>query len=276
MTLEDLHKQYKSRLRVATFRILNNKFDDELSHEQLIDYHLGYDEQMKRWPEKPIEVLSSYLTGSKKFKQNDSSDEEFIKNDKNFKNNKRFKTESKSISENYKPLKISKNTKIADIGCGTCKLSENVLNFYKKSQIEGFDEKKLESKKNNQTPKFFNYDIHPVNDSIIKAQSNKIPVKDSYFDIAVYCLSLMAENLTSDIKEAHRIIKPSGNLLIAELTSRISPYQFIKHLESYNFKLNKIILSNDFFFVIDLIKIETNEEMKPEKIVLKPAVYKKR
>lgn len=358
MTLESLLARYKSRLRAATFRLLNENFDQPITTSQLHDYHLGYEEQMKRWPAVPVNILIKYITGQQEI-ENDSDEYESNNHKKRVKYHDK---KTKRLNHRHLPLNINATTKIADIGCGTCKLSEGVIRHlqeletvektknperetcngnehqkYKRSHknegtLEKTDEnvrlaprrseesKKLEntrkkSNKHKQTdpnrdmygilnehngiktseatnnpcshedamscksenvPTFYNYDLYPVNSSITKAPSNNIPIDDSFFDITVFCLSLMSKNVTSDILEAYRILKPNGHLLIAELTSRISTHLFITQLETYNFKLNRIVYQNEFFFIIDIIKIENGDNKQAIDIVLKPTVYKKR
>lgn len=374
MTLESLLDRYRTRLRAATFRLLNENFDQKISVSQLHDYHLGYEEQMKKWPAVPVLILIKYITGQDKM-ENDSDDSHFQMNlQANQKKRRKYQDKkSNNPIHKYFPLNIDSSTKIADMGCGTCKLAEGVTQFYieeykisqkirnisrfkkekeyddqdnenvreserslleidrtenkhgsktqkgrnqKKSTNENtikdfsFNDSEFQSKEKNlknskhkfkkgpsylsqcpdisaksencpqiieKAPVFYNYDLYPVNNSIIKAPSNNIPTNSAFFDIVVFCLSLMSKNISSEIQEASRILKPNGHLLIAELSSRISTHLLISQLESYNFKLNTIIFQNDFFFIIDMVKMDEDNQMKhPMDIILKPAVYKKR
>ena len=64
----------------------------------------------------------------------------------------------------------------------------------------------------------------------------KTPLEESSVDLAVFCLSLMAEQVDDFIKEANRILKPSAKLIIAEVTSRIENMaKFKRGLGAYGF-----------------------------------------
>ncbi|XP_058186251.1 ribosomal RNA-processing protein 8 isoform X3 [Rhododendron vialii] len=52
---------------------------------------------------------------------------------------------------------------------------------------------------------------------------NVTPLDTSSIDVAVFCLSLMGTNFASYLREAHRVLKKSGWLLIAEVKSRFDP-----------------------------------------------------
>lgn len=240
MTIQDLYSRYKSRLQQATFRILNEKFDIEMNEEMLQDYYAGYEMQMKKWPHVPVNIIVDYIKSKKLNSQNGGKRIKKVKSDESY---------DFSSSETSEPRKEDVNLKIADVGCGTANLSEKIMNVS-------------------------NFDLHPVNSKITKASSEEIPVSAETFDLVVFSLSLMKKKINKIMKEANRITKTGGHLIIAELTTRIEPKEFIKLLNTYGFELNKIVFESSYFFVIDFKKIENVGEMKD--IFLKIPVYKKR
>ena len=87
----------------------------------------------------------------------------------------------------------------------------------------------------------------------------KTPLEESSVDLAVFCLSLMAEQVDDFIKEANRILKPSAKLVIAEVTSRIENMaKFKRGLGAYGFTVTSevwiqiLIIFKNFSFRIFL------------------------
>ncbi|CAG8572529.1 187_t:CDS:2 [Ambispora gerdemannii] len=87
---------------------------------------------------------------------------------------------------------------VADLGCGEAKLAKAVPN------------------------KVLSFDLVANNDRVIGCDIAKLPVPDSFFDIAIFCLSLMGTNYIDYLKEAYRTLKTSGELKIAEVVSRFT------------------------------------------------------
>ncbi|MBA0726263.1 hypothetical protein Golax_002105 [Gossypium laxum] len=88
---------------------------------------------------------------------------------------------------------------VADFGCGDARLAKNVKN------------------------KVFSIDLVSNDPSVISCDMSNTPLRASSVDVAVFCLSLMGTNYASYLKEACRVLKPSGWLLIAEVKSRFDP-----------------------------------------------------
>ncbi|XVF14027.1 hypothetical protein REPUB_Repub09cG0021000 [Reevesia pubescens] len=88
---------------------------------------------------------------------------------------------------------------VADFGCGDARLAKNVKN------------------------KVFSFDLVSNDPLVIACDMSKTPLAPSSVDVAVFCLSLMGTNYASYLQEAHRVLKPSGWLLIAEVKSRFDP-----------------------------------------------------
>ncbi|XP_034707793.1 ribosomal RNA-processing protein 8 isoform X2 [Vitis riparia] len=88
---------------------------------------------------------------------------------------------------------------VADFGCGDARLARNVKN------------------------KVFSFDLVSSDPSVIVCDMSNTPLESSSIDVAVFCLSLMGTNFSNYLQEAHRVLKPCGWLLIAEVKSRFDP-----------------------------------------------------
>ncbi|KAL4653325.1 hypothetical protein ACB092_01G294500 [Castanea dentata] len=150
---------------------------------------------------------------------------------------------------------------VADFGCGDGRLAKNVKN------------------------KVFSFDLVSNDPSVIACDMSKTPLDSSVIDVAVFCLSLMGTNYQNYLKEAHRVLKPCGWLLIAEVKSRFDPNtggadpkKFSKAVCDLGFSSVLQDYSNKMFVLLyfkkkDKQKSEMQEIEWPE---LKPCLYKRR
>lgn len=150
---------------------------------------------------------------------------------------------------------------VADFGCGDARLAKNVKN------------------------KVFSFDLVSNDPSVVACDMSKTPLDSSVVDVAVFCLSLMGTNFPSFLKEAHRVLKPCGWLLIAEVKSRFDPNtggadpkQFSKAVCELGFTSVLKDLSNKMFILLHFKKKDKQNSNKkeiewPE---LKPCLYKRR
>ncbi|RHZ82221.1 hypothetical protein Glove_110g107 [Diversispora epigaea] len=156
---------------------------------------------------------------------------------------------------NQKP----KNWIVADLGCGEGKIAQKAPN------------------------KVLSFDLVAINNMIIVSDIAKLPIPNSFFDITIFCLSLMGTNYIEFLKEAYRVLKPKGELKIAEVVSRFSDINaFIKVLAEIGFDFVRKDDSNKMFIILDFIK-SSSQLKKSEKSLLenaskllKPCSYKKR
>ncbi|XP_068303301.1 ribosomal RNA-processing protein 8 isoform X3 [Pyrus communis] len=142
---------------------------------------------------------------------------------------------------------------VADFGCGDARLAKNVKN------------------------KVFSFDLISNDPST--------PLGSTSVDVAVFCLSLMGTNFPNYLNEAHRILKPRGWLLIAEVKSRFDsttggadPKTFTKAVCDLGFTSVSKDFSNKMFMLFYFKKKEEQDSKKkdiewPE---LKPCLYKRR
>ncbi|GBB87829.1 hypothetical protein RclHR1_14310006 [Rhizophagus clarus] len=151
----------------------------------------------------------------------------------------------------------SKEIIVADLGCGEGKIGLEAPN------------------------KVLSFDLVAKHDKVIVCDIAKLPIPDSFFDIVIFCLSLMGTNYIEFLKEAHRILKSNGELKIAEVVSRFSDINiFIEVLAEIGFKLVKKDNTNKMFIMFDFVKKKPNYTKKSRSHhaaeLLKPCVYKKR
>ncbi|CAN6708919.1 unnamed protein product [Malus baccata var. baccata] len=150
---------------------------------------------------------------------------------------------------------------VADFGCGDARLAKNVKN------------------------KVFSFDLISSDPSVISCDMANTPLGSTSVDVAVFCLSLMGTNFPNYLNEAHRILKPRGWLLIAEVKSRFDsttggadPKTFTKAVCDLGFTSVSKDFSNKMFILFYFKKKEEQDSKKkdiewPE---LKPCLYKRR
>lgn len=146
---------------------------------------------------------------------------------------------------------------IADMGCGDARLQSSISN------------------------KVYSFDLVSVNPFVIACDMSNVPLPDSSVDIVIFCLSLMGTNISDFLKEAHRILKPTGFLKIAEVKSRFFESGkdgikvFTRTIKKAGFNIYERILPNKMFFVLSCKKTD-RESTFDETFSAKPCVYKKR
>ncbi|XP_020570950.1 ribosomal RNA-processing protein 8 [Phalaenopsis equestris] len=221
----------KLRLRLSGghFRMLNEKMytcsGNEAFHffkkePKLFDlYHAGYQEQMSRWPEQPVNIIIKWL-----------------------------KSHSSSLV-------------VADFGCGNASLARTVNN------------------------KVFSIDLVSTDPSVIACDMSNTPLESKSVDVAVFCLSLMGINYHSYLKEANRVLKPCGWLLIAEVRSRFDPSnggadpdKFSEAVKQLGFSLSSKDFTNKMFVLFYFKKKEgcASNQKAIDWPELKPCLYKRR
>ncbi|OAX42920.1 hypothetical protein K503DRAFT_682308 [Rhizopogon vinicolor AM-OR11-026] len=169
------------------------------------------------------------------------------------------------------------NTVIADLGCGDAALAR------------GLSSKKL---------KVLSFDLVSDGAYIVAADiCSSVPLPGSepsssqksegeaqVVDVVVCALSLMGTNWPQCIREAWRILKPGGELKIAEVASRFSDVdEFVSLISSTGFKMKTKDDHNSHFTLFEFKKVprttKTNKEwseVMSKGDILKPCEYKRR
>lgn len=161
----------------------------------------------------------------------------------------------KDLKSSYAKCKKSEFV-IADLGCGDAKIADEFVGT---------------------NALVHSIDFVATNKKVTACDMAHTRIPDSSVDVVVFCLSLMSSNCNKYIKEAKRILKTNGRLLIAEVTSRIGDEKmFIDILREYGLTLyGKVFISQEYF---TYFKFNNNGKMKskPSDIILQPCKYKKR
>lgn len=180
---------------------------------------------------------------------------------------------------------------VADFGCGDAQLAKDLLRIKRKGE-----------------PVFtvHSFDLISPNELVTACDMAHVPLKNKSVDVCVFCLSLMGTNLADFIREAHRVLKDSGKVKIAEVRSRIeyshsnappakqqqqqqhskSPNkdapknagtlsEFVDVLKELGFKCTKTDRSNKMFLLLEL---EKNGKAPNKSLAFsaKPCIYKRR
>jgi len=134
---------------------------------------------------------------------------------------------------------------IADFGCGSARLAENVKN------------------------KVHSFDLIALNDRVVECDMCHTPLNDESVDIAVFCLSLMGTNMNEYLFEAFRILKLRGIMKIVEIASRFTLengcQKFIRKIESIGFqclRTNSIATADDDDDGIESAKTKKKQQQK--------------
>jgi hypothetical protein len=96
---------------------------------------------------------------------------------------------------------------IGDMGCGEASLAKALK---KVNKVHSFDHL-------------------AINDDVVACNIKKTPLKAGTLDVAVYSLSLMGEDFSDYIKEAHRVLRWDGRLFIAHMASQIHDVEMVKN-----------------------------------------------
>ena len=118
--------------------------------------------------------------------------------------------------------------KIADMGCG-----ENLLAKEIKNKVYAFDMLAIPG------------------EDVIECDIANVPLGDQKVDAVVFSLSLMGSNHLDFIKEGYRILKPYGNLFIAEPKNKWSDRtdELKKQVESVGFKVINLETTGRFVYL---------------------------
>ncbi len=131
-----------------------------------------------------------------------------------------------------KKIRTREDWVVADLGCG-----ENLLSKEINNKVHAFDY------------------IAKEGEDVVACDISNVPLDDNAVDVAVFSLSLMGSNYEDYLKESYRILKPYGNLFIAEPKKKgeriISDLK--KQLMKIGFKIVDNYYSSNFLY-LDCIK----------------------
>ncbi|KAK3804910.1 MAG: methyltransferase-domain-containing protein [Benniella sp.] len=132
---------------------------------------------------------------------------------------------------------MPKNTIVADLGCGDAQISKELGKQYK----------------------VLSFDLVAKNDRVIACDIAHLPLEDASIDVAIFCLSLMGTDFLKFLREAYRVLRPKGQLKIAEVVSRFVDVEaFVAALKALGFELKHSDASNKMFIMFDFVKPDPN------------------
>ena len=70
------------------------------------------------------------------------------------------------------------------------------------------------------TATVYSFDHVAINDHVTACDMSQVPLEDGELDVAIFSLSLMGNNFTDYLREAHRVLRLDGQLHIIESTNR--------------------------------------------------------
>ena len=80
------------------------------------------------------------------------------------------------------------------------------------------------------------FDHVAINDQVVTCDITRLPLEDGALDVAVFCLSLMGNNFTDYLREAHRTLRLDGQLQVYEATQRFGDRDsFVAGLKALGF-----------------------------------------
>jgi ribosomal RNA-processing protein 8 len=156
---------------------------------------------------------------------------------------------------------------VADFGCGDAALAQKLVGYNHKGTCPF---------------RVHSFDLVASSDAVTACDMANVPLENKTVDVAVFCLSLMGTNLADFLREAHRVLKDTGILKIAEVRSRFESTdkkdelnEFVQVLDKLGFKCLKTDRSSKMFVVLECKK--TGKKPKVDlTFTAKPCIYKRR
>ncbi len=144
---------------------------------------------------------------------------------------------------------------VADFGCGDARLAASV------------------------PQRVHSFDLHALNDRVTVCDVAHVPLPDASVDVAVFCLSLMGTNLDDFIAEAYRVLRPRGQLKVAEVRSRFDEThggleKFERSLHALGFDVVRRDVASLMFVRFEFVK--SARSLQRPNLTLKPCIYKRR
>lgn len=148
---------------------------------------------------------------------------------------------------------LPQNFVISDFGCGEAKLAQSVPH------------------------RVHSFDLVAINEQVIACDMAHVPLEKHSVDVCIFCLSLMGSNVSEFIREARRVVKKGGEMIICEVLSRFSSVDdFIRDIEAFGFKLLTKTEISKMFIELLFRAVRRDAHGNLPQITLKPCIYKRR
>lgn len=275
--LTPLQQKMMEKLAGSRFRWINEQLYTTTSEEavrimkaqpEMFDeYHQGFRSQVQSWPQNPVNTFADQI---------------------------KERLEKPIGAPGGMPGDKDGRIVVADMGCGEAKLALQIKAIEKKFNLP----KKGKAARFFKKPKFevHSFDLKKANERITVADIKNVPLPDESVHVVVFCLALMGTNFLDFVREGLRILKPNGEIWIAEIKSRFvdnDTADFVKVLKSLGLfhkntdDTNKMFIRMEFFkpnkqYIENRDEKERNKKRfidEPEevpKVLLKPCIYKRR
>lgn len=239
--LTPMQQKMMEKLAGSRFRWINEQLYTTTSEEavkimkaqpEMFDeYHTGFRSQVQSWPQNPVDTFVAQM---------------------------KERLDKPIGAPGGLPGDKDGRIVVADMGCGEAQLALQVKALEKKlanaPAKKGKQAKFFKGKK----PKFevHSFDLKKANDRITVADIKNVPLPDESAHIVIFCLALMGTNFLDFIKEGLRILKPNGEIWIAEIKSRFvdnDTTEFVKILKSLGLfhkntdDTNKMFIRMEYF-----------------------------
>jgi ribosomal RNA-processing protein 8 len=160
-------------------------------------------------------------------------------------------------------------TVVADFGCGDAELARQLLAV---RQPDGRGAAFV----------VHSFDLVASCDLVTACDMARVPLDARTVDVGVFCLSLMGTNLADFIREAHRVLKEDGVLVIAEVRSRFESKNgrdelrdFLDVMSQLAFGCTKEDRTNKMFLLLEFKKTGDKPDASVS-FTAKPCIYKRR
>lgn len=159
-------------------------------------------------------------------------------------------------------LKRFPTWRVGDFGCGDAEIAESLPNTV------------------------HSFDLVAGKPSVTACDMRHVPLADGVLDCAIFCLSLMGTNVAEFLREANRVLRLRGTLVIAEVDSRLDvgpqgTQRFISAVEHMGFQLqcnskSKEKRSKQMFTILWFKKLSSQKDISAFTWSFKLCKYKKR
>lgn len=271
--LTPLQRKMQEKLAGSRFRWINEQLYTSTSGDALKliaenpdmfdEYHNGFRSQVKSWPQNPVDAFLDQV---------------------------KVRLNKPIAAPGGLPGDKDGTVVIADMGCGEAQFAKDL------QSVKGHGKSKK--------AKFevHSFDLKAANEFITVADIKNVPLPDESAHVVVFCLALMGTNFLDFIKEGLRILKPRGEIWIAEIKSRFAENDtktFVNVLKDFGLMhkttddSNKMFVRFEFFKPPkDILEDQRKKKQKKEKPkfieqeehggqtegqwLLKPCIYKRR